>query len=163
MKASRWLDDAPGWLFLAALIYSPWNYGCTTERGIVGLNWVLGAALILWIVDLLVARRRPRMPFALVILSVLLLAIGWWMVLNARWIYDSDYFIFIPIKAPFPRAPGSVDQAISVAWMLRATLLLGVVFFVADLSQHPAWLLRLWWTIGIAGGSIALLGLLQKA
>jgi hypothetical protein len=162
-KASRWLDDAPGWLFLASLIYGPWNYGCTTERGIVGLNWVLGAALILWIIDLLVARGRPRVPFALVTLSVLLLAIGWWMVLNARWIYDSDYFIFIPIKAPLPRAPGSVDQAISMAWMLRATLLLGVAFFVADLSQRPAWLLRLWWTIGIAGGSIALLGLLQKA
>jgi O-antigen ligase len=161
--AMRWMDEAPGWLFLAALIYVPWNYGCTTERGIIGLNWILGAALILWIIDLLVAKRRPRVPFAVVILSVLLLAIGWWMALNARWIYDSEYYIFVPIKAPLPRAPGSVDQAISVAWMLRATLLLGAASFVADLSQRPVWLLRLWWTVGIAGGSIALLGLLQKA
>ena len=158
-----WLRDAPRWIFLAALVYAPWDYGCTTERGIVALNWILGVALILWIFDLLVARRRPSVPFVLAIISVLLLGIGWWMTLNARWIYDSEYYVFIPIKALFPQAPGSFDQAISVAWMLRATTLLGAACFVADLSRQSTWLLRLWWTIGIAGGSIALLGLLQKA
>lgn len=103
------------------------------------------------------------MPFALAIISVLLLGIGWWMTLNARSSYDSEYYFFVPIKALLPRAPGSVDRAISLAWMWRATTFLGVACFVADLSRQSAWLLRLWWTIGSAGGSIALLGLLQKA
>jgi hypothetical protein len=42
-------------------------------------------------------------------------------------------------------------------------LLLGTILFVADLSQSSRWLLRLWYVIGLVGGSIAFLGLLQKA
>jgi hypothetical protein len=84
------------------------------------------------------------------------------MALNARSIYDSDFFIFISRRNILPSAPGSVDAAISTALMLRATLLVGVILLVVDLARNPVWLLRLWWTIAIAGGSIALLGLLQK-
>lgn len=73
------------------------------------------------------------------------------------------FFPFIPHTALFGGGPGSVDYSISAAWMLRATLLLGVVLFTAKLSRDPVWLVRLWWTIAIAGGSIALLGLIQKA
>jgi len=58
---------------------------------------------------------------------------------------------------------GSVDYPISAAWMIRGALLLGIILFVADLSQSSRWLLRLWYVIGLVGGSIALLGLLQKA
>jgi hypothetical protein len=85
------------------------------------------------------------------------------MALNARSIYDSDFFLFISRRNILPSAPGSVDAAISTAWMFRATLLIGIVFLVVDLSRDPAWLLRLWWTIALAGGSIALFGLLEKA
>jgi hypothetical protein len=84
------------------------------------------------------------------------------MALNARSIYDSDFFLFISRQNILPSAPGSVDAAISAAWMLRATLLVGVILLVVDLARDPVWLLRFWWTIAIAGGSIALLGLLQK-
>jgi hypothetical protein len=47
--------------------------------------------------------------------------------------------------------------------MVRVSLLVGSILFVADLSQRPQWLLRLWLTFGIVGSSIALLGLLQRA
>ena len=99
----------------------------------------------------------------MVLLCGCLLLLGWWMTINARWIYDGDFFLFIPHTALFGGGPGSVDYSISAAWMLRATLLLGVVLFTAKLSRDPVWLVRLWWTIAIAGGSIALLGLIQKA
>jgi hypothetical protein len=95
--------------------------------------------------------------------SVLLLLFGWWMAINARWIYDSDFFLFLRRSALIDAAPGSVDYAISAAWMVRATLLLGIVLFVAQLCRDPVWLMRLWWTIALTGGSIALLGLIQKA
>src|SRR5439155_1467983 len=50
-----------------------------------------------------------------------------------------------------------------VASMIRCALLLGVTLFIVDLSQDKRWLVRLWGAIAIVGGSVALLGLLQKA
>jgi hypothetical protein len=85
------------------------------------------------------------------------------MVLNAKSIYDSDFFVFVPLRNFAPGFPGSVDYAISIALIIRVALLLGTILFVADLSQSNRWLLRLWYVICLVGGSIAFLGLLQKA
>src|SRR5262249_50315992 len=71
--------------------------------------------------------------------------------------------VFVPMLQFRPFVPGSVDYPIRAAWMIRAALLLGTILFVADLSQSNRWLLRLWYVIGLVGGSIAFLGLLQKA
>ena len=170
----RWLRDAPRWLFLVALVYSPWAYGGTTKESIAGINLLLGMTLLLWMVGLPFRPKaaanagnddplyRWRMPRLFLITSAALLILGWFMAANAVSIYDSQFYVFIPVRHWIAH-PGSVDYAISAAWMLRATLLLAVVVLVADLSRNSRWLLRLWWTIGFAGGSIALLGLLQKA
>ena len=85
------------------------------------------------------------------------------MVFNAKSVYDSDFFVFVPLHNFAPPVAGSVDYPISAAWMIRGALLLGIILFVADLSQSNRWLLRLWYVIGLVGGSIAFLGLLQKA
>src|SRR5947208_13061499 len=85
------------------------------------------------------------------------------MAFNARSMYDSEFSAFVPLRNFAPSFTGSVDYAISAAWMFRAALLLGTMLFVSDLSQSDRWLLRLWYTIGFVGGSIAFLGLLQKA
>lgn len=201
----RWIRDAARWIFLLALVYAPWAYGCTTAATIRGLNLILAVALGLWLcakgtsyglwvigyrgrtgerrtevrdqrpdgsrraLSELTSDLRPLTSSRtglhrwVVLLCGCILLLGWWMVLNARWIYDGDFFLFIPHTALFGGGPGSVDYSISVAWMWRATLLLGVVLFAAQLSCDPVWLMRLWWTIVIAGGSIALLGLIQKA
>jgi hypothetical protein len=107
--------------------------------------------------------HKGSTPRVLVIIASAVLVFGWAMALNARSIYDSDFFLFISRRNILPSAPGSVDAAISTAWMFRATLLIGIVFLVIDLVGDPVWLLRLWWTIAVAGGSIALFGLLEKA
>jgi len=159
----RVFRSAARWIFLVTLFVAPWMYGGTTATSIATINLLLGAALVLWVLDLLVNRRFPLLPRIFVGVSVALLSLGWWMVLNASSIYDSQFYLFIPLRRFIDHAPGSVDYAISVAWMLRATLLIGATWLAAELSQDSHWLLRLWWTIGVAGASIALLGLVQKA
>src|SRR5947207_1382779 len=165
---------ASRWILLAALIFAPWVYGCTSADEIAMLNGILGTSLVLWLASRLLEvlsrhnrvsdpGHRRSMPRVLVIVASGLLVLGWAMTLNARSIYDSDFFLFISRRNILPSAPGSVDAAISAAWMLRATLLIGVTLMIVDLTRDSKWLLRLWWTITIAGGSIALLGLLQKA
>jgi len=85
------------------------------------------------------------------------------MALNAKSIYDPEFSLFVPLRNLVPFLTGSVDYANSAAWMLRGALLLGTILFVSDLSQSSRWLLRLWYVISLIGGSIAFLGLLQKA
>jgi len=85
------------------------------------------------------------------------------MALNAQSIYDPEFSLFVPLRNIAPPLTGSVDFANSATWMLRGVLLLGTILFVSDLSQSSRWLLRLWYVIGLVGGSIAFLGLLQKA
>ena len=151
------------WVFLAALVYAPWAYGGTTPESIRTLNWLLLASFILWIVELLVNRRWPKSPRLPLFLACALIAIGAWMAVNAKSIYDSEFYVFVPLRSFAPHLAGSVDYAISAAWILRGALLLFAILFVADLSQSNRWLLRLCYTIGLVGGSIAFLGLLQKA
>jgi hypothetical protein len=151
------------WVFFAALVYAPWAYGGTTPASIRTINWLLLAAFTLWAVELLISRRRPRFPRLLLFLTCALIGIGAWMAVNAKSIYDPDFFVFVPVRNFASHLPGSVDYAISGAWVLRGVLLLVAILFVADLSQSNRWVLRLWYAIGLIAGSIAFLGLLQKA
>jgi hypothetical protein len=151
------------WIFFAALICAPWAYGGTTPASIRTINWLLLATFVLWIGELLISRRWPRFPRFIVILTCALIGIGAWMAINAKSIYDSDFHVFVPVRNFAPLLPGSVDYAISAAWILRGALLLFAILFVADLSQSNRWMLRLFYMIGLVGGSIAFLGLLQKA
>jgi len=124
---------------------------------------MLFVALVLWGAELLTGGRRPDSPPFLVVVTGALVCIGAWMALNAKSIYDSEFSLFVPLRNVAPPLVGSVDYAVSTAWIVRAALLLGTMLFVSDLSQSSRWLLRLWYVIGLVGGSIAFLGLLQKA
>jgi hypothetical protein len=157
------LRHASRWIFFAALVYAPWAYGGTTPESIRTINWLLLAAFIPWIIDLLISRRWPTSPRLLLFLTCALIGIGAWMALNAKAIYDSDFQVFVSLQNFAPHLAGSVDYAISSAWILRGALLLLAIVFVADLSQSNRWLLRLLYTIGLVAGSIAFFGLLQKA
>jgi hypothetical protein len=160
---SRIFRAASRWIFFGALFYAPWWYGATTSTGIQTTNWILLTVLVLWISELLISRRRPQCPRLLGLLVGVLLCVGGWMAFNARSMYDSEFSLFVPLRNFAPSFTGSVDYAISAAWIFRAALLLGTMLFVSDLSRSNRWLLRLWYVIGLAGGSVAFLGLLQKA
>lgn len=151
------------WIFFAALVYAPWAYGATTSASIDITNWILLAALVFWGAELLISGRRPQFTPLLVVLAAGLICVGGWMAFNAKSIYDPEFSIFVPLRNFVPLLTGSVDYAISSAWIIRGGLLLATMLFVSNLSQSSRWLLRLWYVIALVGGSIACLGLLQKA
>src|SRR6266496_2668891 len=120
--------DAARWIFCAALVYAPWAYGGTTSTSIQIINWLLLAAFILWGVELIVSRRKPRFPRVLLLLILALIGIGGWMAINSGSIYDTDFYAFVPLRNFAPRLAGSVDYAISAAGMVRGTLLLRAIW-----------------------------------
>lgn len=161
--ASATARDLPRWIFLAALIYAPWDYGGTTDSSVTRINWLLGIAVGLWCLERAIRARKPALPIGLIVPSALILILGWLATLNAHAIYDTELQVFAPLRTYLSVPLSSVDGGISAAWMVRISLLLGSSLVVADLARRPEWLLRIWMSVGIAGGSIALLGLAQKA
>src|SRR5207244_2281382 len=130
-----WLRNAAQWLLYAALFFAPWAYGGATSWSIHLIDTLMAGILVLWVIELLLSRRRHRFSRLLLFLLVAFFAIGGWMVLNAGAILDTDFSVFVAIPKPFLHAPGSVDYVLSAAWMIRVALLSGTVLFVADLSQ----------------------------
>ena len=155
------IRDTPRWLFAAALIYAPWDYGGTTAASTTRIHIFLSIILGLWLLEMGIRRRKPELPLALIVTCTVILLFGWFTVFNAKAIYDIEFEVFAPVRHWLKWA-SSVDAPVSFATMVWISLLVGSILFVADLSRRPNWLLRMWIAIGVAGGSIALLGLLQR-
>ena len=159
----RIMIDGPRWLFLTCLLYAPWAYGCTTSGTILGLLLVLAIILSVWLAGSLTRGFWPRMHWLAGACIVALLLQGWWMALNPHYHYDPTSHNLLPTLAFSRKLPGTIDQHISFGFMLRISLLMGVVWFVADLVRRPLWVMRLCWTVGLSGASLILFGLIQKA
>ena len=64
------------YIFFAALVVAPWFYGGTTATSIVVIDWILGASLLLFVIELFVNRRLPTFPKSLLFVIAALLILG---------------------------------------------------------------------------------------
>lgn len=157
------LIESSRWLFLCALLFAPWAYGCTQEWAIALLNVGSGLILVLWLIGLVVVREPPRFDRITVVCVVWLLSQGWLMALNAHFYHHPTDRIFLPAQSCWENGPGTVDRPVSVAMMWRVTALLGILLYVGDLARRPAWRRRIWQTLMIAGASVVLFGIAERA
>ena len=158
----RVLVEAPRWLLLVSLVFAPWAYGTTRPWGIRLLSIQLVLITGLWLVGSALRARKPFLPKA-AFLSVLgLLLQGWWMVINAKSIFDPQLMALFPTKPLVEALPGSADGLLSSVNLLLTTGLLGVMLFTSDLARDPVWRRRIWTTMVVSGASMCLLGIFQK-
>ena len=158
------LVNAPRWLFLAALVFGPWVYGCTRPWAMQIAGWDLGVVILLWLAGCAVRRRRPIVPWPLAVSALILFLQGWFMIVNvAGDVRPAVYFRFIPAlhcSRSLRRGGGSPLCDSPDAGYDSA--MLGAVCFVADLAQRPVWRTRLWWTAALNGILLMICGLGMK-
>jgi hypothetical protein len=161
-RVIRLLVNSPRWIFLAALVFGPWAYGCTRPWAMHILDGMLGVVIVLWLAGCAIRRQRPFVPWALAGSALLLLLQGWWMILNVAAVYDRKLFVFNPVPQLLAFAPAAVDRLEAIPTMLNDSAMLGAVCFVADLAQRPVWRTRVWWTAALNGILLMLCGLGMK-
>lgn len=159
---SKTINRSSGWLFVGAIICSPFLYGGTTDQAIHILNVVLLAGALLWLTGLIIDRRRPYCPIPVFISVLILMGQGWWMTINAHAIHDPEFWQFAPYCPLVPWLPGSFDHIGSKAIMLRLTSLLSSFLAILDFSQRSRWVKRFQWSMAAAGIGVAALGIWQK-
>ncbi|MFZ5806254.1 MAG: O-antigen ligase family protein [Verrucomicrobiota bacterium] len=151
------------WLLVLAVFYAPWAYGCTNYETNLGLTVILGVTLGVWFLSSLTRFHLPRISWTLLLASLAVLILGWGMAFNGHFLHDDTHMRFIPLAHAFPRLPGSYDKFLSMTMMWRATVFIGVIWMMSDVSQDETWRKRLLMAVALAGISIAFWGLLQRA
>ena len=162
---ARALIELSRWALLALLVFAPWAFGSTRLWAIDWLNTGLAATLAVrgLAIPFGGLGRLRDLPRLLLMVVGAVLALGWWMTLNARAVYDPDVSIFAPLPMMAGFAPGAVDAALALAAMIRLSLVLGALLLTCEMAAESEWRLRLWTTIALTGASIAALGVLQRA
>jgi hypothetical protein len=161
-RKMRFLTDLPRWSLLALLVLAPWAYGTTPQWTIDSFTEFSLSIVALWLAGLIVRRRRPRVPPIALGCVLFFLIQGWWMILNAQFAYDPAKLGFVAIPCFSNFLPGDLDRASSLPAMLRISALLGLVCLVCDMAQRTQWRRRISWTIGLAGVSLIIYGLILK-
>jgi hypothetical protein len=144
------------------LVLAPWAYGTTFPQTKDLLAGGLLLLIGLYLVSLIVERRRPRIDWLLATLTLLILTQGWVMALNPKFVYDPavQYFHFVPTLLPW--LPGTCDQITSIHQMWLITGLFGVFWVAKDLMRSAEWRDRVWTVMSLTGVSLVGLGLLQR-
>lgn len=156
------LIDLPRWLFLGLIIEAPWLYGSTRSWTIPIFNWLVWSILLFWLLGCLVQRKLPRVHPVAAICCVFLVLQGWFAIGNAQYFYDWAEHRFVPVDSLWKSGPGVLDRAESIPIMFRLTAILGIIAFTCDALQSQLWRKRTFWTIGLTGASIMVVGIVRE-
>ncbi len=156
------MREIPRWSLLAILIYAPWVYGSTRPWALDILKVLLLILTGLFLLSLAVERRAPKMPRIPAFVSLGALFLGWWLVVNARAVFDPVGPQFHSITPWINWLPGSMDPQRSLSSMLLVTGVLGAFWVATDMISIPRWRERLWLSLALIGASIILFGIVQR-
>ncbi|PAW76853.1 MAG: hypothetical protein B9S33_20610 [Pedosphaera sp. Tous-C6FEB] len=157
----RVMADAPRWMFLGILVFSPWAYGSTRETCITILNQLCAALMGVWLLSCLGQRRWPRVAWVPAVLLVLLLLQGWWMAWNAHSVHAYRTWttvLRIGDNPPLPDWPGAIDRDLARRSMLSVTAMCAYFLFACDLMSRPIWRKRVWATMALTAVTVAIGG-----
>lgn len=157
------LLDTSGFLIAFGLFYAPFAYGCTTPATIMGLQIIIAAAGVCWLLSRLIRRRLPRVGKLCMACILIIGGIGGWMCLNVNSFYDASTQQFVATTPGAPDIPGSVDGTLARETTLIALSMLVTLCIVADLCQRPAWRTRILVLIALAGSIFVAFGIFLKS
>ncbi len=152
-----------GWLFAFALIFAPWAWGTVKPAGLLGLEIILAAAAMFWLIAAIETQCRPVLPRLALVAVALLLLQGWWMAFNAHRVYNAITHQFSSGHPILALLPGAADRTIAVASMLHVSAILMAFLMACDFVRYPQWRMRFWKILAFTGASIAVYGLGAKA
>ncbi len=150
-----------GYSFILALV--PFFYGGTPYSIIPYLSASVFGASLICLLTFVFRARRMRLPLLPTCLIISLLAYGWFMVFNAKGVFDSGFWEILPLMPTFPSLPGSIDKSLSREIMFRLSAMTLVMLTVIQLGRKPAYLIWVMKTIAISAALICCLGLVQRA
>lgn len=153
--------NIPRWLLLALIVYAPWAFGSIAtpwNEYLVYSAWIIVA---LWFISLLIRRNINYLNLYALFCILAILAQGFWMFYNARFIYDNDFNAFTPLQPNYPHLPGSIDEEVTWWYVIQIGAFLGIALMICEISQNPQWRSRIINTMVWTGFSVILLGILQ--
>lgn len=150
------------WAALAAVLLSPWAWGCVkpVHREILAdfLLATSGMAVLGWAIG----KRLPAAGKPAIAALGAIFLIGWGVTSNPKAFWEAGLETLVPLKAIVESLPGTLDQNASVSWMRLITGLAGVFLITADMASHRTWRARLWLTLALTGLAVAAFGIFQR-
>ncbi|NNC87071.1 MAG: hypothetical protein HKN82_01280 [Akkermansiaceae bacterium] len=150
-------------LTVLALGWSVFVYGAAAHSYRSAAVVLTAVAALVAIVRLPGPRRWPRVPWPAVAAAAVLLAYGWFMVVNAVAEHSLVYWKFTELEDRLaPWAPGSVARRTSLRAMLELSAVVLACLAAIRATQTGAWR-RLLGLLAVLGALVALTGTVHKA
>ncbi|HYI95534.1 MAG TPA: hypothetical protein VEX68_18485, partial [Bryobacteraceae bacterium] len=151
-----------GFVLLAALAFAPINYGSTRLAPFTTLIALTATGGVAWLLSCAAARQWPVYPLAtrIGVMLIALVASAWIFVLPVAELPAFTERHLSRLSSRWPHSVLPRDFSLWVAWTGAALI---AWFALAHLARTPAWRTGIAWAMLLAGGAVALLGLLQNA